>query len=179
MSFIPARNTAVTAQPALRLARLAGLCAALGAMVVPVAHGADAPPKSPAPTKKAPAKAPPAEPAQRLSESQLQLSDRVHTGDAACEFNQTVSVERLAGKPGHFKLTFKKVNYTVIPEETTSGALRLEDKKAGIVWLQIPSKSMLMNARIGQRLVDGCMHSEQRAAVKAVDAAAPATGSKP
>jgi len=58
-----------------------------------------------------------------------------------------------------------------VPEETTTGALRLEDKKAGIVWLQIPSKSMLMNARIGQRMVDGCMHAEQRAATAAVEAA--------
>jgi hypothetical protein len=115
------------------------------------------------------------ETAQRISEVQLQLADRVLTGDAACEFNQTVSVQPVAGKPAHFHLTYKKVVYTVIPEETSSGALRLEDKKAGIVWLQIPSKSMLMNARIGQRMVDGCMHAEQRAAT----AAAQAAGSKP
>jgi len=178
MSLIPTRRMAT---PALRLARLAWFCAAFGVVAAaPVARSADATPKPTTAAKKPAAKAAPAEPAQRVSDTQLQLADRVHTGDAACEFNQTVSVERLADKPGHFKLTFKKVNYTVVPEETTSGALRLEDKKAGIVWLQIPSKSMLMNARIGQRLVDGCMHSEQRAAVKAVEAAAPATGgSKP
>jgi hypothetical protein len=40
------------------------------------------------------------------------------------------------------------------------------------VWLQIPSKSMLMNAKVGQRMVDGCMHPEQRAAVSAVEGAA-------
>ena len=107
--------------------------------------------------------------------SQLQIADRVLTGDAACEFDQTVSVLPIDGQPGHFRVTFKKVAYTVIPEETTSGAIRLEDKKAGIVWLQIPSKSMLMNAKIGQRMVDGCMHAEQRAAVRAVEQAAPAT----
>jgi hypothetical protein len=188
MNLITTRGAAATAHTsARRLVRLAGFCAALGMMAAaPVARGADAPAKPPSPAQKpAPRgeqakKAPAVEAAQRMSDTQLQLADRVHTGDAACEFNQSVNVERLADKPGHFKLTFKKVNYTVIPEETTSGALRLEDKKAGIVWLQIPSKSMLMNARMGQRLVDGCMHAEQRAAVKAVEAAAPATGgSKP
>lgn len=109
---------------------------------------------------------------QRISEAQLQIADRVHTGDAACEFDQVVSLVRIEGQPGHFKLTFKKASYTVVPEETTTGALRLEDKKAGIVWLQIPSKSMLMNSKLGQRMVDNCLHPEQRAAVKAVEGAA-------
>jgi hypothetical protein len=103
----------------------------------------------------------------------------VLTGDAACEFDQTVSVLPIEGRPGHFRLTYKKVAYTVTPEETSSGAIRLEDKRAGIVWLQIPSKSMLMNARAGQRMVDGCMHPEQRAAVSAVRAASAAAGGKP
>jgi hypothetical protein len=118
------------------------------------------------------------ETAQRVSEAQLQIADRVLTGDAACDFNQTVSVLPLEGQPGHFRLTFKQVVYTVVPEETTSGAIRLEDKKAGIVWLQIPSKSMLMNARVGQRMVDGCMHPEQRAAMAAVQGAASAPSSR-
>lgn len=116
------------------------------------------------------------ETAQRISETQLQIADRVLTGEAACEFNQSVSVEPIGGQPGHFRLSFKKINYTMVPEETSSGAVRLEDKKAGIVWLQIPSKSMLMNAKIGQRIVDGCQHAEQRAATRAVEGAA---GGKP
>jgi hypothetical protein len=120
---------------------------------------------------------------QRISEAQLQVADRVLTGDAACELNQTVSVEPIKGKPGHFQLRFKKASYTMVPEETSSGAVRLEDKKAGMVWLQIPSKSMLMNARAGQRMVDGCLHPEQRAALAAVEGAAahtaPAADKKP
>jgi hypothetical protein len=30
------------------------------------------------------------------------------------------------------------------------------------MWLQIPSKSMRMNSKIGQRMVDSCTHVEQR-----------------
>jgi hypothetical protein len=115
---------------------------------------------------------------QRISEAQLLVADRVLTGDAACELNQTVSVESLAGRPGHFRVRFNKASYTMVPEETTSGAVRLEDKKAGMVWLQIPSKSMLMNARAGQRLVDGCLHPEQRAALAAVEGAAASAGNR-
>ena len=155
----------------------AAACAAV-LVAVPLAWAADtAKPQSPAANKqqredRAKGLALGQETAQRVSDNQLRIADRVLTGDAACEFNQTVSVMPISSQPGHFKLTFKNVNYTVVPEETTSGAIRLEDKKAGIVWLQIPSKSMLMNAKVGQRMVDGCMHPEQRAAVTAVEGAA-------
>jgi hypothetical protein len=153
---------------------------------MPLAWAADAQPKpqSPAANKqqredRAKGLALGQETAQRVSENQLKIADRVLTGDATCDFDQVVSVLPIDGQPGHFRVTFKKVNYTVIPEETTSGAIRLEDKKAGIVWLQIPSKSMLMNARAGQRMVDGCMHAEQRAAMSAVQGAAPPSARKP
>jgi hypothetical protein len=72
-------------------------------------------------------------------------------------------------------VAFKNINYNMVPEETTTGAVRLQDKKTGMVWLQIPSKSMLMNSRAGQRMVDGCTQSEQRAAVDAAKAAAKST----
>lgn len=108
---------------------------------------------------------------QTISAGQLEVANRVLTGKADCEFNQQVSVLPIQGKPGAFNVSFKNVNYVMIPEETTTGAVRLEDKKNGIVWLQIPSKSMMMNSKAGQRMVDGCMHSEQRAAVEAVKAA--------
>lgn len=111
---------------------------------------------------------------EQINDAQLDVAARVLTGDADCEFNQKVSVLPLEGKPGIFTVTFKKVAYRMTPQETTTGAVRLEDKKAGIVWLQIPVKSMLMNAKIGQRMVDACTHSEQRAAVAASEAAAKA-----
>jgi hypothetical protein len=97
-----------------------------------------------------------------LSPGQLDAAARVYTGVAQCDANQQVSLTPLAGKPGHFQLSYKKARYTLVPEETTTGAVRLEDKKAGLVWIQIPAKSMLMNAKLGQRVADGCKHAEQR-----------------
>jgi hypothetical protein len=47
------------------------------------------------------------------------------------------------------------------PVPTTTGAVRLEDTRAGAVWLQIANKSMLMNQKIGQRLADECMSTAQ------------------
>jgi hypothetical protein len=100
---------------------------------------------------------------ETLTAGQLDAAQRVHLGAAACEFNQTIHLSAIDGKPGHFKLGYQKASYTLVPQETSTGAVRLEDKRAGIVWLQIPSKSMLMNAKLGQRLVDNCLHAEQRA----------------
>jgi hypothetical protein len=97
-----------------------------------------------------------------LTQGQLDAAARVYTGTAQCDQGKSVSLTPVAGKQGYFKLDFNKASYTLVPEETTTGAVRLEDKKAGIVWLQIPAKSMLMNAKIGQRVADGCKHAEQR-----------------
>ena len=109
---------------------------------------------------------------EQITEAQLEVAARVLTGDADCEFDQKIGVQPVAGQPGHFQVAYKKAVYRMVPQETTTGAVRLEDRKAGIMWLQIPTKSMLMNIRIGQRMVDACTHSEQRAAVAADEAAA-------
>jgi hypothetical protein len=97
-----------------------------------------------------------------LSAGQLDAAQRVFTGTASCEFGETISLTAQEGKPGYFTLKHKTASYTLVPEETTTGAVRLEDKRAGIVWLQIPSKSMLMNSKIGQRVADNCLMSQQK-----------------
>jgi hypothetical protein len=102
---------------------------------------------------------------ETININQLEIANRVMTGTAQCEFDQTVSVQRIEDRPGHFRVGFKNTSYTMTPQETTTGAVRLEDKRAGVMWLQIPAKSMLMNSKAGQRMVDGCMQKEQRAAL--------------
>jgi len=113
--------------------------------------------------KKSVAKAVPAAAAvAALSSSQLETAKRVNTGDASCEFDQKVSVSTIDGQPGMFKVGYKNKSYTMVPEDTTTGAVRLEDKKNGVMWLQIANKSMLMNSKVGQRMVDNCMHPSQK-----------------
>ena len=46
-------------------------------------------------------------------------------------------------------------------------ALRLEDVTGRTLMLQIANKSMLMDTQIGQRVLDGCVHEKQRAAMAA------------
>lgn len=110
------------------------------------------------------AAAPVAEVTEPLSTEQIAISDRVLTGTAACEFNQSVDVKPVADKPGHFHVHYKGSAYLMTPEETTTGAVRLVDKRNGVVWIQIPAKSMMLNQKVGRRMVDSCQHAEQRAA---------------
>lgn len=109
--------------------------------------------------KKAP---PPPAPLADLSEEQIANAERVLTGPQECEFKQTIKVESVPEKAGYFRIQHKGKKYLLVPEPTTTGAVRLEDKKAGVVWLQIANKSMLMNSRIGQRMVDECVHPTQK-----------------
>lgn len=108
---------------------------------------------------------------EEATQNQLDIAARVLTGRADCEFNQSVQVDAVPEHPGYFRVAFGKASYLMAPEETTTGAVRLVDKNAQVVWLQIPVKSMLMNAKVGQRMVDACQHAEQRAAVEAVKGA--------
>ena len=125
-----------------------------------------------APAKKAVAKkSAKAEPApatnDNLNPAQLSIADRVMTGVADCEFKEKVDVEKIPGHTGNFKVTYNHKSYTMVPEETTTGAIRLVDLSGAVVWIQIPMKSMLMNQKEHHRLVDGCQEDEQRIAVQA------------
>lgn len=173
----------------IRVGRCCSAAVALAALILAGPSQA-ASPTTPAPASTKPGAKPPAKPAtpatsrqqlqnqakglalaqqtvEQISAGQLDVAARVLTGTADCEFKQRVSVEAVPNRPGHFQVGYQARRFAMVPQETDTGAVRLEDRRAGIVWLQIPAKSMLMDSRRGQRLVDGCQHSEQRAAEKA------------
>ena len=108
------------------------------------------------------AAAPAADVREDLSAEQLAVSDRVLTGVAACEFSQSVSIKPVSDRPGHFHVAYNGQTYTMTPETTTTGAVRLVDQRNGVVWIQIPAKSMMLNHKVGRRMVDSCQHAEQR-----------------
>jgi hypothetical protein len=148
--------------------------AALAALSTFAMSSAFAQTAAPAPKAKAAAKKPAAKPAaepvsavnDNLNPNQLSMADRVLTGEADCEFKQKVKIEKIEGHSGNFKLTFDHKTYIMVPEETTTGAIRLVDTGGAVVWVQIPIKSMLMNQKEHHRMVDGCQADEQRIAVQ-------------
>lgn len=108
-----------------------------------------------------------------LTPEELDIAQRVHVGQIACELGATVSVAADPDAPGHFHVGGKGFKYHMAPVATSTGAVRLEDHKAGAVWLQIANKSMLMDQKKGQRMADECMSPEQVVVAEAIKKAPP------
>lgn len=103
-----------------------------------------------------------------LSSDEMALAERVHTGRIACELGQYVNVVKDDKNAGHFVVSGNGFNFHMSPVGTSTGVVRLEDEKAGAVWLQIANKSMLMNQKQGKRLADECMSPEQLQVAEAI-----------
>jgi hypothetical protein len=96
-----------------------------------------------------------------MSADRIAVAGQVHVGTLPCELGQTVVLLAEPGEAGYFSLRIGKARYRLLPELTTTGAVRLEDKAAGIVWLQLANKSMLMNHKLGRRMADECKSAGQ------------------
>ncbi len=96
-----------------------------------------------------------------LTTDELAVADRVETGRIPCELGAYVSIEKDVNSPGRFNVEGKGFKYHMQPVVTSTGAVRLEDQKAGAVWVQIANKSMLLNQKLGQRMADECMTPQQ------------------
>lgn len=97
---------------------------------------------------------------------ELLIAQQIHQGQLPCEMGTSVRIEADTLQPGFFHVLGKGFRYRMFPVLTSSGALRLEDKKAGAVWLQLANKSMLMDQKKGKRLADECAHPDQLAYAK-------------
>jgi len=96
-----------------------------------------------------------------LAAQELRIADRVHVGHFPCELGASIRMTADAHTPGYFDLQGKGYKYRMRPVPTSTGAIRLEDEKAGAVWLQLANKSMLMDQKNGRRLADECAHPDQ------------------
>ena len=96
-----------------------------------------------------------------LPADQLSIAEKVHVGHLPCELGASVQMTADQRSPGYFNLQGKGYKYRMRPVTTSTGAIRLEDEKAGAVWLQLANKSMLMDQKKGRRLADECLHPDQ------------------
>ncbi|RZL37383.1 MAG: hypothetical protein EOP35_08835 [Rubrivivax sp.] len=124
----------------------------------------------PAPVKKA--LPPPPEPVLLdADEAQLAASERAYLGDYACEFKQSVRIDKHSKMAGYITVAWQKMLITMKPVLSSTGALRLEDVTGRTLMIQIANKSMLLDTKIGQRLLDDCVHPEQIKLMEAARAA--------
>lgn len=156
-------------------------CAATLILTAALPAFAQAPATKPAPIKPAVAKAkpqavakktPPPEPVLvDADEAQLAAAERAYVGDYACEFKESVHIGKHPMKAGYINVAWRKQLITMKPVLSSTGALRLEDVTGRTLMIQIANKSMLLDTKIGQRLLDECIHPEQEKLIAAAKAA--------
>ena len=101
-----------------------------------------------------------------LSPEQMTIANRVALGKMPCELAAHISVKPDVRGAGRFILELGRQKYFMVPVPTLTGAIRLEDSAAGVVWLQLSNKSMLMSQKLGRRLADDCSSADQMIVAK-------------
>ena len=107
------------------------------------------------------------DPAVTLTATDLEVARQVHVGDIPCELGATVHVTPQK-REGFFLVRVGLQRFRMHPVESRTGAIRLEDPRAGAMWLQLANKSMLMSQKMGRRLADECMSVAQAAVAEAL-----------
>ena len=110
-----------------------------------------------------------------LTPAEMAIADQVYLGKLPCELGASVTLAHDPKAPGYFDVHGKNFKHRMFPVPTTTGTVRLEDRKAGAVWLQMGNKSMLMNQKLGTRLADECMSPAQVAVAEALKLNPPAS----
>lgn len=149
----------------LALHSVAACVAALGLMATPLmvsAQTAPAKPAAKAAKKTAPAKAAPSATIAPASPEQVEAAERVFYGVYECDANQSINVVASAKHASYVDLKHGKADYLMKPVLSSTGAIRLEDVRNEALMVQIASKSMLLNVKTGQRIVDACISPKQR-----------------
>ena len=77
-------------------------------------------------------------------------------GKFHCELGNHVDIRADPQRSDTIKLDWKGHSYPLVAVATSTGALRYEDAASGHVWIQIPAKSMLLNAKAGHQLANEC-----------------------
>jgi hypothetical protein len=165
----------------IRFLRCARALAALIACSLSAASAgaADAPAK-PAAKAAAKGKAAPAPAAFTVPDAQpdqVKAAELVFYGAYDCEFQQTVNIVQSQKYSGYVDVRHGAKAWLMKPVLSSTGAIRLEDVRGETLMVQIASKSMLLNVKSAQRIVDDCISPKQRemiAEAKAAKAAAEA-----
>jgi hypothetical protein len=146
----------------------AGLCApAAAASSVHESH-----PKATQVLKAKAKKAKKEEPRQEVADDEAEpdITDTV-IADYACELNNKVTIYTNEKDDGHIALRWKNRLHRLTRVGTTTGALRFENTKFGLIWIGIPSKGILLDSKLNRQLANECKNAEQ---AKPLVAAAPA-----
>ena len=80
-----------------------------------------------------------------------------------CELGNKLTIYRNADDDKHIALRWIKRLYRLRRVDTSTGAHRFENRKYGLVWINIPAKGMLLDSIKGNQLANECKSPEQMA----------------
>lgn len=122
-------------------------CALACAIAAPAAYAA---PKKPA--------AKPA--AAAASEPEPSVAGQKAT-EYACELGNKITIYSSGDDGNSIVMRWKNRLHRLTREATTTGAQRFENKLAGLIWIGIPAKGILLDSKVNRQLANECKTSEQ------------------
>lgn len=87
--------------------------------------------------------------------SRQQLNFLLPSGVYGCELGQRVEIQRDAGA-SLIELNWQGSHHTLQRYDSSSGLPRYEDRQSGLLWIDLPWKSVLMDVNSGQPLANEC-----------------------
>jgi membrane-bound inhibitor of C-type lysozyme len=93
-------------------------------------------------------------------EPEPDITDTV-VAEYACELNNKVTIYTNEKDSGHIALRWKNRLHRLERVGTTTGALRFENTKFGLIWIGIPSKGILLDSKQNRQLANECKNAEQ------------------
>lgn len=85
-----------------------------------------------------------------------QLKFKLASGTYRCEMGKKVEIQRDARNPDSIKVSWQGNRHTLQRYDSTSGLPRYEDRQNGLVWIDLPWKSVLMDAKTGSPIANEC-----------------------
>lgn len=85
-----------------------------------------------------------------------QLEFKLASGSYRCEFGARVEILRDGRDTNLIQLSWQGGSYRMVRNPSYSGLPRYEDAGSGLVWIDLPWKSLLLDGKSGKPLVSEC-----------------------
>jgi hypothetical protein len=78
-----------------------------------------------------------------------------------CELGNKITIYHNVNDDKHIALRWKNQLHQLNRIQTSTGANRFENRKYGLVWIDIPAKGMLLDSKKSQQLANECKSPQQ------------------